>query len=211
MNRTSRTDFNESWLVESPQNSGTVITSLYFDNLLEEINSLIDSGAISINLGNNYFCIRLSEAEYYWYEINKKIIMAANVDILPQNLKIASSGKDAAYINTSPYMMDLYARIVKDNNKALCLTSDTQLSTNGYKVWQNLVKQGYTVYAYDKNEPENLITIKNEKELEQFYSTNPKSKNYQYVLAESINAKGMMIHNFGTRKLRKLAGLSLED
>jgi hypothetical protein len=207
---TCRTNFNESWLSETP--SGIEKTDLY-DVIRYNIQDLKNSGAKVTDLPNNIKKIELSSTVYYWIENNEEILLGIELHKKTQSLIVAVVGKNPKYRRKPPYASELYGAILADSPVSIRIMSDTQLSDEGLSLWKKMVNDGHQVSVYDSDNPgQTFNTIKTSKELDQFFKTgDSKFKRYQYVLSESGMKWLETKSNFNTRRMRELSGFSLED
>ena len=92
---TSRTDFNETWLVEMPMGIGISNTFKQLEyNILERIH---DGTAVQ-QLSSDLYKITGSQIIYYWYGTSTEIILAVELTIKPQGLMVNAIGKDPNFI-----------------------------------------------------------------------------------------------------------------
>lgn len=212
---TSRTDFNETWLMETPEGQGSFET---FDALEYNIRDRIKSGSPVITLSKGLFKIDGPQVKYYWYESNgrydydDRILLGAELFVRPQGLVVNLVGKSLLLGHTRPYASDLYLAILRDNDKSL-LFSDTQMSNDGLKLWKRLVSQGYPVSVYDRDEPgKSFQTFSTPEELDAFFKQDDREfRRYQYVLSPPGEALAETRSHFHTRRYRELVGLALDD
>ena len=206
---TSRTDFNKTWLMESPEGQGSFET---FDALEYNIRDRIKAGSPVISLSKDLFKIDGQQVKYYWYAYEGRILLGAELAVRPQGLLVNLVGKSSLKGHTWPYASDLYLAILKDNDKSL-LFSDTQMSTDGLRIWKRLVSKGYPVSVYDRNEPgKSFRTFTDPTELEEFFKDDDRDyRRYQYVLSSPGDVLAETRSYFNTRRYRELSGLALDD
>jgi hypothetical protein len=210
MTRTSRTNFNESWLSEMPNGIGGTET---YSAVNFNIRERIKYGSQVTKVNDNLFKIIGHQTAYYWYQENDVITLGTELQITPQALVVTMTGKNPSYNKKPPYASDLYNGILQDNDIAIRLYSDTKLSDEGYSIWKRLFKMGNNVSIYDSNSPgTSFKTFHSQSEMDQFFEKNsPEHERYQYVLSR----KGEMLAEtnsfFNTRRYRELSGVGTED
>jgi hypothetical protein len=206
---TSRTDFNESWLTEMPQNIGSF--PLY-DALEYSIKDRIKSGSTVVDLGNGLKKIDGSQVKFYWYEKNGIILLGAELSIRPQGLVVSSLAKNPK-VKGAPYATDLYDAILNDSNRAIKLLSDVDMSEEAFKMWSRLLTMGHKISVYDSSEPgKTFKTIDDVNELRQYFKNDDRNfRRYQYVLSESGEMLAETRSYFNTRRMRELTNFGLED
>ena len=206
---TNRTDFNETWLVEMPQGFGKFPM---YDAVSYSIKDRIANGATVDNLGNGLNKIQGQQVVYYWYEKYGIILLGVELNIRPQGLVVSGLGKRPELMGP-PYASDLYDAILNDSNRAIKLLSDIDLSDDAFDLWSRLIRMGHTISVYDnKNPGSSLITLKNVNDLAQYFKHDDTNyQRFQYVLSESGEMLAEMRGYFNTRRMRELAGISLED
>lgn len=206
---TSRIDFNETWLRESPEGQGSFET---FDAIEYNIRDRLKNKSSKISLGNNLFKIDGEQTKYYWYEKDGRILLGVELSVRPQGLVVNLIGKNSKTKAQPPFSSDLYVEILRDNNQSI-LFSDTQMSDEGLKIWKRLVRQGYPVSVYDRNNPgKSFKTFTDATELDQFFQDDDTDfRRYQYILSPPGEALAETRSYFNTRRYRELSGLALED
>jgi len=206
---TDRTDFNNTWLMESPEGLGSFEM---FDALEYNIRDRKKHGGEIASLGNNLYKIRGEQVLYYWYEKDGKILLGCELSIRPQAMTVNMVGKNPKHRGSAPYASDLYAAILKDNSRSI-VVSDTQLSDEGYNIWKRLVRKGFAVSVYDSKQPgKSFKTFRDEAELDEFFKDDDTDyRRYQYVLSSEGEVLAETRSYFNTRRYRELAGLSLKD
>jgi len=209
-----RIAFNETWLFESPRQIGTFPT---YDGLCQIINSLKKAGLPIQKVKGNLKKIELSEAVYYWYEENDKILLGSELLIKSQALVVRITGKDPALTKHKqpPYASNLYIAILNDTNKAIRLMSDDQLSDEGFKLWRRLYDAGVCVSVYNNasNKPGgSFIWLNSIEDFESYFGKgNISFEQHQYVLSKKGSASlGETLGHFNNRRLRELVGLDLD-
>lgn len=206
---TSRTDFNATWLAETPEGQGSFET---FDAVDYNIRDRLKNKSSKISLGNNLFKIDGEQTKYYWYEKDGRILLGVELSVRPQGLVVNLISKNPKTKQQPPFSSDLYAEILRDNNQSI-LFSDTQMSDEGLKIWKRLVKQGYPVSVYDRNNPgKSFKTFTDPTELDQFFKDDNRDfRRYQYILSSPGEVLAETRGHFNTRRYRELSGLALED
>ena len=206
---TSRTDFNETWLAEMPQDIGAF--SLY-DMVEYNIKDRIKSGSQVIDLPNGLKKIVGQQVVLYWYEKNGVILLGAELSIKPQGLVVSALAKNPK-ISGSPYATDLYDAILNDSSRSIKLLSDIDMSDKAFKVWAKLLTMGHKISVYDNTSPgKSFKTISDVHELASYFKDDDSSyRKYQYVLSESGETLAETRSYFNTRRMRELSGMGLED
>ena len=206
---TSRAEFNETWLMEMPQNIGKV--ELY-DWLTYSITDLIKAGAEPIDLGNGLKKINGQEVKFYWYEKNNIILLGVELEIKAQGLVVTGLAKNPN-IKGPPYAADLYDAILNDNNKSIRLISDADMSEEAFAVWSRLLQTGHKISVYDVSAPgQSFITLTSVEDLRKYFQADDTDfRKYRYVLSESGNDYLNVRSHFNTRRMRELSGMNLED
>lgn len=202
---TNRIDFNESWLTEMPQRKN--VGDMY-PIISRNIGELIDNGSKPIKVSANLYKIVLNTIAFYWYGA-ENIIVGVELSKTPQNLTVNFIGKNSEYSGKAPYASDLYDAILKDNGYSLCITSDEQLSDEGFSIWKRLFNKGHVISMYDTTNPgQSRVTFKNEHELNDYFGDNLTFRKYRFIISESSPEKlGETIGHFNTRRMRELAGI----
>jgi len=200
---TSRTDFNNTWLFETPMGIGTIDT---YQQLVYNIKDLIKYGVNVIPLPNNLNKID-GEVKYYWFGDNDNIILGTEVHHHPQGMTVSITGKNPTYKGKQPFASELYSRILDDNPLSLRLMSDQDLSDEGYELWKNMLKNGYYISIYDKELPGGTFnTLHNIEEFNQYFKKHdPSFRRYQYVLSNKKTI-GETRGFFHIRRYRELCG-----
>lgn len=147
---TSRQDFTETWLTEMPMGIGSF--SL-FDMIEYRIKDRIKSGAKVIAIDDHLKKIDGDRTKYYWYEKNGEIELGVELLVRPQGLVVTALGKNRKLRRSPPYASDLYNAVSLDNNRAIRLFSDEQISDEAYALWRRLFKLGHSVTVYDRENP----------------------------------------------------------
>jgi hypothetical protein len=206
---TSRTDFNETWLMEMPQGIGSFEL---FDMLDYNIKDRIKNGSPVKDLGNGLKKIDGQQVKYYWYEKDGVILLGAELYIRPQGLVVSSLAKNPK-VNGAPYASDLYNDILNDSNRSLKLLSDIDISNDAFKVWSKLLNMGHKISVYDnKNPGKTFTTISTVQQLASYFKDDDRNyRQYQYVLSESGEMLAETRSYFNTRRMRELANLILTD
>ena len=204
---TDRTDFNETWLAEMPQR--TVIAD-YYQNLVDSIHDLIKHGKIPQDIQPNIKKIVLRTVAYYWYQEDNIIQLAVELTKKPQAFQVRLIGKNPTLQGKPPYASDLYDVILNDAKQAIRIESDTLLTDEGFKIWQQLFKNGHKISVYDENNLGKSFQTLNSLEDFTKYFGGRDSRRYTFVLNESSFLAETRSF-FNTRRIRELAGLNLED
>jgi hypothetical protein len=206
--RTDRTDFNESWLMEMPENIGTFELYDMINYNIKDVERFYPS----IDLGSNYKKIDTPETSYYWYEKDNEIILGAELLKKPQALIVKAVGKKKNYRKTPPYASDLYDVILHNSERGVLLLSDTELSNEGYSIWKKLFSLGHKISIYDKNLPgKTFQTFNSLEEMDNYFSSDNRNyQRYQYILSED-KFLGELKNNFNNRRFRELINLPLVD
>jgi len=90
--------------------------------------------------------------------------------------------------------------------------SDDKLSEDGFKIWEKLYNNGHRVGLYDKNKPgATFVKFLTLDDMQNYFNTDKKYQNYQYVLCESNYMLGSVMSNFGIRKIRENTPLGTDD
>jgi hypothetical protein len=206
---TSRTDFNETWLTETPEGLGDFDL---FDMIEHNIKDRIKYGSNVIELANGLKKIDGTQVKYYWYEKNGDIILGAELSVKPQALVVNALAKNKKYKGT-PYATDLYDAILKDSGRSIRLVSDNEMSNKGLNVWIRLLNMGHNISLYDRDNPgQTFKTIETEEELRSYFKDGDRDyKRYQYILSESLELVEVRSF-FNLRRYRELVpGMSLDD
>lgn len=199
----SRLDFENSWLVEMPENLGNVeLYDLISYNIKERSKT-----STPIYIGNGYYKIIGNQIGYYWYEKNGEIVIGIELSIKPHTMIVNAVAKNPKYKNQSPYATDLY-KIVLDDNNSIRVMSDIFLSTNSIKVWERLLNSGATVSVYDsKNPGQSFIKINTIEELQKYIKyDDTEYQRYRFVLTTNDEVLGEVVSHFNTRRMRELSG-----
>jgi len=209
MTKTSRTDFVDTWLAEMPSGLGSFET---YDALEYSIKDLLKNKANKQQVSQDFFKIDLNSSVYYWFEKNNQILLGVQLDKQPQGLVVSLTGKNPVKQGMPPYASDMYALILKDNDKNIRILSDTQLSDEGYNIWKTLLSKGFKVSVYDRAEPgKTFQTFDTIDQMNNYFQDDDTDyERYQFVLSEQKNIAECRSF-FNTRRYRELAGLSLED
>ena len=208
---TSRTRFNQSWLIESPEGMSHTQTH---STLTYNINDLKKSGVeVKNTINPKVKKIELTDHVYYWIQDSDGTIqLAVELTKKPDNLTVNLTGKNELLTGKSPYADELYQTILNDSGKPM-LFSDAKLTDSGKKIWKRLVQSGRTVTVYDNQNPgKSRQTITSPKDLDKFWKMNdPTYQRWQYVLSESGEMTHNIIATFNTRRARELCGMGTED
>lgn len=207
---TSRTDFNQTWLTEMPQNIGKL--ELY-DWLVYNIKDLINSGAKVLELSDTLRKIDGEQVKHYWYQDKKgEILLGAELENRPQGLVVTGLAKKLN-LSGPPYASSLYADILADNNRSIRIISDKDMSPEAFNVWAKLLTLGHKISVYDSSKPgQTFTTISSIEELMNYYKEDDTDyRKYHFVLSEQGNDFLNTKSYFNTRRMRELSGMNLED
>jgi hypothetical protein len=207
---TSRTDFNETWLSESPMGVHKM-GDRFFNTIVDNIQDYINAGVTPENLSNEFKKIQGHQVAYYWHENNNTITMASEFTIKPQALVVNGVARNPN-VKSSVSAVDLYDVVLSDNHKSIKLMSDTILS-DGYNLWKRLLQSGHTITVYDQVNPgQSMISIKTVDDMNDFFKHGDKDyRRWQYVLSESNIKLAETRSYFNTRRMRELSGLGTDD
>jgi hypothetical protein len=211
-NNLSRSDFNESWLFEEPEQTLDINAWPQIQNDIEELVKL-KSDTVK-ELGNNLKKMVFSNDVYYWIERDGEFVVGTSLDIKPYALFVGMTGKNKKFQGVPPYASDLYLAILNDLKGTKCnlVISDKMLSVSGYKIWKKLFSLGHKVSLYDKNNPsETYKKFNSIEELDKYFSKGKEFQNYRYILSESSDAMLSAYIGFKKRKYREENNLGLED
>jgi len=206
--KTSRSDFNETWLTEMPAKLGNFGDT--FSILTTSINEWLALGKVSERLTPSLFRLDGQNISYYWYQTLDEITLAVEIEKRSQGLVVSIIGKNPKYLNQPPYATDLYSDILKHNPLSLLL-SDNQLSDSGIKLWRRLLTNpSNTVSVYNhKNPGQTFKTITTVSEMDAVLGADHYYD--RYVLSHKGTSLAETRSYFNTRRYRELAGISLED
>lgn len=213
---TTRTDFNQSWLTETPMGIGSMskeVGTRFFDTITYRIQQRLDNGEQVQSLPSGIKKITSAEVAHYWHETNQgSIAIAVEFAVKPQALIVQGVAKNP--LTGSPVSAaDLYSQVLADNHRSIRLLSDDRLSDEGYRIWQRLLSQGHVISVYDQQnpgqEPQSLDSVE---DMDQFFKRlDPAYRRWQFVLSESGIKLSEMQGYFATRRMRELGGLGTED
>jgi hypothetical protein len=208
---TSRTDFNESWLVEAPMGVGKMGDG-FFNTIANSIQEYMDAGIVPEILKNEFKKIQGQQVAYYWHEHNNTITIASEFTIKPQVLVVNGIAKNPN-TQSSVGAIELYNTVLSDNHKSIKLMSDSILSDDGYNLWKRLLQSGHTISVYDQMNPgQSLVSIKTVNDMNDFFKHGDKDyRRWQYILSESNIKLAETRSYFNTRRMRELSGLGTED
>ena len=205
---TNRSDFNSTWLMEMPKNIGSF---QLFDMVEYSIRDRIESGSDPIELSNGLRKIVGEQVAYYWYEQDGNIILGAELAVAPQGLVVTGLAKNQR-VSGPPYASDLYDAILNDSNRSIKLLSDTDMSESAFSVWARLLDMGHHISIYDNRSPgQSFVTLDSVDDLKKYFQSDDAFRNFQFVLSEAGEVLAETRSYFNTRRMRELAGLSLED
>lgn len=211
--QTDRTDFNETWLCESPQGIGIwAAYSGIVDIIIDSINR-----KYPVSTQGNLNKIETDAVALYWIGTadGLNIELGCELYLKPQGYMVNAIGKKPSLKGQSPYASDLYLAILNDTDKAIRLLSDIDLSDEGYKIWKRLYSDPRAcILVYDNSTAGKSYKILDTYEdFESFYKLNDSSyRKYQYVLMKH-GSNSLLETNcfFNLRRMRELSGLVLED
>lgn len=182
-----RSNFRESWLSESPVNIGHFDT---FPVLEHDIQERIEEGYPIKRLSEDIFKMEGPQLVFYWVTRENDIALAIELEKKPNCLMVIMLGKNPKYRGSEPHASKLYEVIIQDN-QTVVLSSDSHLSEEGFKVWKQLLKDGYHIMVYNaySNSGYPSETIKSESDLEKFFGTgdNWKFGNFRFIIASNSN------------------------
>ena len=208
--QTNRTDFNETWLTESPSGLGDFEL---FDMLVYNIADLRKNGFIPTNLNNNLFKIELDTMIYYWYEANNVILLIVELEKKPLGLIVLAVAKNPTHRNKPPYATDAYLAILNDKKSSLRIISDKQLSNAGFSMWKRLYAAGNKVSVYDTSLPGGTFkTIDAAEDMNQYFQhDNTDYEKYRFILSPAGKVLGETRNHFHNRRYRELAKINTSD
>lgn len=206
----NRNDFIDTWLVEMPMG---IDETDYYEQIVQNIKEKIQHNAEVIKLPNNLYKIQGHQIVLYWYELNEKITLCAELDIRPQGLRVNMISKNKDFNNKPPYASDLYNAILNDSNRPIRIESDTQLSEKGYAIWKRLYRMGNKITVYDPTNPgQTYHTLNSIDDMDNFIKYKDSLyKKYQFILSKDGEMLSESRIFFNNRRFRELAGLDLED
>jgi hypothetical protein len=207
---TDRTHFNKTWLTEMPQGIGNIEL---FDMVEYNINDLKKNGVQSVNVTDNLKKIDLNQSAYYWYEVDKQILLGIELAKEKQGWIVRAVGKNPRIKGKPPYASNLYDAVLKDCNHSIRLLSDIDLSDEGYNIWKKLFSLGHKISVYDRQTPgQSFKTFDSLSDFDDYFQTdNTNFRRYQYVLSESGAILAETRSYFNTRRMRELSGVGLND
>jgi hypothetical protein len=211
---TSRTDFNETWLVEMPQRLIGKANNLYknMKHNIDELQKTVPSDSIT-DLGNGYYTYIGGKILYVWLtdpNTNEYVIIS-ELEIRPQGLAVVGTSKNPKYTGKPPYASDLYFTILNNTNYSI-LMSDTMLYDEGFDIWARLLDLGGIISIYDIDNPGGSFkTITDKKELESVFGYAEDYKRYRFVLSKPGTHLMETKSQFNTRRMRELSGMNIED
>jgi hypothetical protein len=208
---TSRTDFNETWLVETPMGVHKM-GDRFFNTIADNIQDYINAGITPEDISNGFKKIQGQQVAYYWHEDNNTITMASEFTIKPQALVVNGVAKNPN-VKSSVSAVDLYDVVLSDNHKSIKLMSDSTLSDDGYNLWKRLLRSGHTISVYNQINPgQSLVSLKTIDDMDNFFKHGDKDyRRWQYVLSESNIKLAETRSYFNTRRMRELSGMGTED
>jgi len=202
------TDFNESWISETPMGVGGY-PGLY-QTIVTDMSDIQNYGrAATTDMGNGYYKLTGTSSVFYWRENDSIIEIIMSLTPKPHALVVTGIAKNPNYTGNT-YATDLYRVALSDSGKSLRFTSDDMMTSDGIKVWKRLVTDGFKVSIYDKNNPSELIQITNPSELESYFKPNERSfARWQYVLSESHEKSADIWYNFRVMKIQESSGIKV--
>jgi hypothetical protein len=206
--KTSRSDFNETWLAEMPAKLGNFGDTFSIVNT--SITEWVAAGKVPEQLSPALFRLSGQNISYYWYQTLDEITLAVELEKRPQGLAVSIIGKNPKCMNQSPYATELYSDILKHNPYSLLL-SDNQISDSGIKLWKRLL-----------TDPANIVSVYNHRNPARTFKTitsvaemdavlGPDHYYDRFVLSHKGTSLAETRSYFNTRRYRELAGISLED
>lgn len=213
-NNLSRSDFNESWLFEYPEQIIGDINA--WPQIENDINELINSIPDKVeNLNNGLKKMDFNNDVYYWIENDKgEFIIGTSLDKKPYALFVGMTGKNKKFRNVPPYGSDLYLAILNDLKGTKCnlIISDKTITQYGYKIWEKLFSLEHKVSLYDKNNPSGTYKKFNSlADLNKYFQVGKEFQNYRYILSENQETMFSVYIGFKKRKYREENNLGLED
>jgi hypothetical protein len=206
---TSRLDFANTWLVESP--FGTEDPADRIDSLVMLIAELQKTGKTT-KLGNNFHKIEDNISVIYWYSNNSdEVELACQFAKRPQALETTLIGKRTS--GQPPWAVDLYDAVLKDQKSIefaspfIKLFSGDVVRESALTMWGRLLDLGNHILVYDLKNPGKYVKIQTVADLNQYFSmTDRNFERYQYVLSESTQY-GSLVGFFVLYEWRRLAGM----
>lgn len=111
---------------------------------------------------------------------------------------------------TPPFASDLYVIIKEDSaTDSLVFTSDEFLSSDGTKLWQRIVSQGYKVAVYDTQAHQYVLSQVTDPESMLAYLGSADKRKYIFVMTESMKRLRGVIQSFAIADLKRRAGYPL--
>lgn len=201
---TSREDFNETWLTESPKR---VSPAEYYSQLVKDIAEFIEYGKEPIQVRDNlYKLIMLDNSLIYYIMEHGSISIGIELEKRPQGMIIRLVGKNPE-LKGPPYASALYKLILEDIPANLKLLSDQTMTDSGITIWKRLFKDDYRILVYDSDNPgSSHQLIKGIDEFNLFFDDANNFKKYQFVLT-SPKFLGETVNYFSIRRFRELSGL----
>jgi len=208
----SRDDFIETWLFESPEGISSVALAPSIEAIISDVKNTIQlSSDYKVEqLAHNFYKIEMRQVVYYWYEQSGKMLLGAEFLKKPQGLVVSAIGKFNK--GQPPFASDLYNAVLTDRKNieygvdAIRIMSDEKMSEEGLGIWEKLLQQGHMIMVYDAQATpgQSQIRITNVPELKAFFRLkDPAFKRYQYVLSEA-NAYPDVVALFNTRRMREI-------
>ena len=204
----NREQFNESWLTEVPER---IPQTELIDMLEYNIKDCIRDNQ-TISLVGKFKKIELNTVVYYWQEDkDKQIIIAGEFGKEPQCLVVHAVGKRGNR-GRPPFASDLYLTVLSDQTSrsfnAILLKSDETMSDEGLGIWKRLLGAGHKISVYNKQNPgQSHIQLNSVEELDQFFSDERSSRQFQFILSENAQIDSEIRAQFLTRRLRELGGM----
>jgi hypothetical protein len=206
----TRGEFEDSWLFEMPEGTPPSDYSRTVENNIRDVISFTKRLGHKIeDLGNNLRKIELTNSVYYWYEVDKQILLGIELSKKGQTVIVNLIGKYNK--GKAPFASDLYDAVLKDRKKInpgndnICIMSDKFLSEEGLRIWVRLLQQGHKIMVYNSDAPgQSQIRITSVEELQQFFKMNdPAGQKFRYVISESTSYADL-IAVFNIRRIREL-------
>jgi hypothetical protein len=202
-NFSSREDFAESWLSEMPAKLGDFGET--FSIVERSIRDWISDGHQTENLSDSLYRLSGENIEYYWFQNDEDILVAAELEKKSQRYAVSVVGKNPRYKNKPPYATDLYQEILSRIPLSL-LFSDAQLSDDGIALWKKMIQDpSLSVSVYDRESPgQSFKTVEKPEDLDHYIG--PSHSRYRFVLSKKGQSLSETRSYFNLRRYRELAG-----
>lgn len=207
--------FKDTFLIESPFNSGKNVMNDMIDSLRMLIDEYIQVRYKVIQLNQNTFKMNVTGTEliYYWNTNNAdEIILAAQIAKRDLAAAVTSLGKDVRYAHKDPKAKELYKIIVKDLSTSLKLMSDGDMTEDAFNNWVKLLNDGYKISVYDKNMPGMSFTnLYTREDMLPYFKDDETYHRFQFILSESQEQLGQVMAGFSIYRVREHAGRTNRD